>query len=48
MREVRRDFRVIEYSIQSNHAHFMIEAASAAERVGSILRRRAVGSRDGS
>jgi putative transposase len=27
----RSDFRVVEYSIQSNHAHFVIEAASAAE-----------------
>ena len=27
----RREFRVVEYSIQSNHAHFVIEAATADE-----------------
>jgi REP-associated tyrosine transposase len=27
----RSGFRVVEYSIQSNHAHFLIEAASATE-----------------
>jgi len=27
----RSDFRVVEYSIQSNHAHFIVEATNAAE-----------------
>ncbi len=27
----RTDFRVVEYSVQSNHAHFVIEAANPAE-----------------
>jgi len=31
LRAARRDFRVIEYSLQSNHAHFVVEAANAAE-----------------
>lgn len=31
LRAARREFRVIEYSIQSNHVHFVVEAASATE-----------------
>jgi len=52
----RSEFRVVEYSIQSNHAHFVIEAANARElgrgmkALGARFARvvnRALGSRGG-